>query len=133
MSSGAPIQLENVTVTDKPTSKTNSERQPGAAVKKNKKPEPLVEHKIYEDQFSDDEAAFYQANAHNDQAGSESCSSVNTNDMDPPIMQGRSKDLNAFLREDLVLNQRMFNVHEVLGNFPLDNKGRIINKRNVIK
>jgi hypothetical protein len=53
--------------------------------------------------------------------------------MDPPIMQDRSKDLNAFLREDLVLNQRMFNVHEVLGNFPLDNKGRIINKRNVIK
>lgn len=128
----APMLLESAPSKDQPTSKTNSERVTAQGIKK-KKDAPMVVHNFREESFSSDEGAFYKANGHNDQAGSETISSVATADLEPPIRQDRAKDLNAFLREEVTINQRSFNVHEVLGNFPLDAKGRIINRKAVIK
>jgi hypothetical protein len=56
---------------------------------------------------------------------------VHTDELDSPVLLER-KDLNAFMREAVSSHQRTFNVHDVLGNFPLDCKGRIINRELVI-
>lgn len=51
-------------------------------------------------------------------------SSVATNDHED-LQKGERKDLTAWLRESLQLNQRTFNENEVIGNFTRDAEGRI--------
>ena len=63
--------------------------------------------------------------------GSDSVSSVRTSDLDEPVMKER-QDLEAFLREKVTVNNRNFNINEVLGNFPVDSSGEIIKRKEVI-
>ena len=46
---------------------------------------------------------------------------------------GTRNDFTEWMRESVVINQRTFNVNDVIGNFPKDKAGRIINIREVIQ
>ena len=77
---------------------------------------------ISEESYEADDALFYKNNY--PYVTEETVSSVATNDHEE-IVKGDRKDLTAWLRESLALNQRTFNENEVIGNFVRDNEGRI--------
>lgn len=54
-------------------------------------------------------------------------SSIRTSDLDEPVLKER-RDLQTFFREKVTVNERNFNVNEILGNFLLDSTGQIIKR-----
>jgi hypothetical protein len=89
-----------------------------------------VEVNINEETISLGAEEFYKNNKAS-LDGSDSASSVRTSDLDEPVMKER-QDLEAFLREKVTVNNRNFNINEVLGNFPVDSSGQIIGRKEVI-
>lgn len=61
----------------------------------------------------------------------DSASTVRTSEHDEPVLKERN-DLETFCREKLTLNERNFHINEVLGNFPIDKFGQIINRKETI-
>ena len=72
---------------------------------------------ISEESFGDDDALFYNNNYPYDTH--QSISSVGTSEHET-INKGERKDLTAWLRENITINQRTFNENEIIGNFPRD-------------
>lgn len=58
---------------------------------------------------------------------------MHTNEHEPVSKMGTRNDFTEWMRESVVINQRTFNVNDVIGNFPKDKAGRIINIREVIQ
>ena len=88
---------------------------------------------ISEESYAEDDALFYRNNYPYDTH--ESISSVHTNEHEEQAasrMETR-KDFTAWLRESVVINNRTFNINEVIGNFPRDRYGRIVNRREIIQ
>ena len=85
---------------------------------------------ISEESYEADDALFYKNNY--PYVTEETISSVATNDHDE-LVKGDRKDLTAWLRESLQLNQRTFNENEVIGNFVRDNEGRIKHRDEIQK
>ena len=102
---------ESVTTTEK----TESEEEQGIQEKN-------LDGGISEESYLEDDALFYKNNY--PYVTEETVSSVATNDHED-LQKGERKDLTAWLRESLQLNQRTFNENEVIGNFTRDAEGRI--------
>lgn len=87
---------------------------------------------ISEESYAEDDALFYKNNYPYDTH--ESISSVHTDQHEEPASKVETrKDFTQWMRESVVVNQRTFNENEVIGNFPRDNKGNIINRSQVIQ
>ena len=97
------------------TEKTISEEEIGLEEKN-------LDGGISEESYDADDALFYKNNY--PYVTEETVSSVATNEHEE-IHRGDRRDLTAWLRESLQLNQRTFNENEVIGNFVRDSEGRI--------
>lgn len=86
---------------------------------------------LSDESFAEDDALFYRNEYPYDTH--ESISSVNTDELDPVEKVEMRQDFTAWMRESVVVNQRTFNVNEVIGNFPRDPCGRIINRSEIIR
>lgn len=86
---------------------------------------------ISEESYAEDDALFYKNNYPYDTH--ESISSVHTDQLEKVSRVETRKDFTAWMRESSELNQRSFNVNHVIGNFPRDRNGRIIDRREIIQ
>ena len=78
----------------------------------------------------EDDALFYKNNYPYDTH--ESISSVHTDEHEAVERLETRKDFTEWMRQSVVLNQRTFNENEVIGNFPRDVHGRIINRKEIV-
>ena len=84
-----------------------------------------------DESYPEDDALFYRNEyPYNTD---ETISSIHTEQHDPPPKVEIRQDFTAWMRESLVVNQRTFNVNEVIGNFERDSYGRIINRSEIIR
>ena len=86
---------------------------------------------LSEESYAEDDALFYRNEYPYDTH--ESISSVRTEELEPMPKTKMRQDFTEWMRESLAINQRTFNVNEVIGNFPRDNYGRIINRSEIIR
>lgn len=95
-------------------------------------PGELKEEAIYEDHYDQDDALFYKNNFPYDERYE--VSSINTEDFPQEVSVAKSfkDDFTAWMKEIVEINQRTFNVFEVLGNFELDKDGCIKDRESTI-
>ena len=85
---------------------------------------------LSEESYCEDDALFYKNNYPYDTH--ESISSVHTNEHEQASRLDTRRDFTTWMRESVMLNQRTFNENEVIGNFPRDEAGLIINRKEII-
>ena len=117
---------ENYGRSENTTEKTESQLQSEKFSEKDR-----INGGISEESYAEDDALFYKNNYPYDTH--ESISSVHTDQMEVIPKAETRKDFTAWLRENSELNQRNFNINDVLGNFPRDPEGRIKDRKQIFR